>query len=80
MGLHLTSAKHCNADGLSRLPRPGPAAVRDGVELGTKGFNMHQLEALPLSAKQLKDATTRDPQLSMVFRYTQEGWPAEVWV
>ena len=72
------SAEHCNADGLSRLPRPGPAAVRDGVELGTKGFNMHQIEALPLSAKQLKDATARDPQLSMVFRYTQEGWPAEV--
>ena len=22
--------------------------------------------------------TARDPQLSMVFRYTQEGWPAEV--
>ena len=70
--------QHSNADGFSRLPRPGPAGVRDDTEVGTTAFNLHQIEALPLSAQQLKEATLKDPQLSKVMRYTQEGWPSEV--
>ena len=55
-----------------------PAGVRDDTEVGSTAFNLHQIEALPLSAQQLKEATLKDPQLSKVMRYTQEGWPREV--
>ena len=39
---------------------------------------MGQLEALPLTAKQLALATSTDSILSKVFRYTQTGWPSSV--
>ena len=40
-------------------------------------FNLHQIEILPVDAKQLKQATLSDPVLSKVLLYTQKGWPAE---
>lgn len=54
------SGQHSNADGLSRLPRPGTDGMDDDLEAGTAAFNMHQIRALPVSAKQLQAATMKD--------------------
>ena len=70
------SEQHSNADGFSRLPR----ASRDGADdtaAGTTAFNLHQIEAIPLSAKELREATRKDPSLRAVSWYTREGWPRE---
>ena len=73
-----TSAQHSNADGFSRLPRPGPPDMQDGFEAGTAAFNLHQIEAMPVSGQLVQKATLKDPSLSKVLRYVQEGWPKEV--
>ena len=72
------SGRHSNADGLSRLPRPGTTGLEKALEAGTVAFNMHQIESSAPSAKQLRDATMKDPLLSKVLRYAQGGWPKEV--
>lgn len=72
------SGQHSNADGFSRLPRPGTTGGEKDLEAGTVAFNLYQIEATPLSAEQLREATRQDPLLSMVLRYTQGGWPREV--
>ena len=41
-------------------------------------FNVAQVEALPVTSLQVAAATKKDTQLSLVLRYTQSGWPAEV--
>ena len=73
-----TSKQHANADGFSRLPRVAAVTERDGVDAGSAAFNLHRLEALPVSAKGLREATRHDPYLSRAIRYTQDGWPAGV--
>ena len=37
-----------------------------------------QIQAMPVTAEQIQAATRRDPVLSQVFRYVQNGWPATV--
>ena len=64
--------KHGNADALSRLPLP----VMDhpgGSDVSL--FNLLQVSSLPVKTEQLKKATSEDPILSRVIRYTLEGWP-----
>ena len=41
-------------------------------------FNLGQLEALPVTAKQISLATETDPLLSQVLHYAYKGWPKEV--
>ena len=67
---------HGNADGLSRLPVPSTSRLGDAPEATI--HNIRQLEALPLTAKAIKNATRTDIVLSKVLQYTQQGWPAEV--
>ena len=52
--------------------------VKDHLEIGTKMFNLHQLNTLPVSASQVQKATLKDPQLRSMMRYTREGWPDQV--
>ena len=68
-----STTEHGNADVLSRLP------LQSNQELSAvdaRTFNIHQIEALPVMADQIRRATQRDPALSKVIRYTQTGWPA----
>ena len=60
----------CNADGLSRLPR------HETVTIGTDGagFNVSQMESLPISMGQLRQSTHKDPMLSKVCHLTEVGW------
>ena len=37
-----------------------------------------QIQAMPVTAEQVQAATRRDPVLSQVFPYVQNGWPATV--
>ena len=64
------------ADALSRLPiktsdeaTPIPA---DWVQL------VNFLESAPITSRDIKDATLKDPLLSKVYRFCQQGWPNSV--
>ena len=66
---------HANADGLSRLPLGSrKEAALDYIN----NFMVGQIQAMPVTAEQVQAATRRDPVLSQVFRYVQDGWPATV--
>ena len=58
------SREHNNADGLSRLPLSTgqPTAADDGVTV----FNIGQIQALPLTFKDIEIATKRDATLRKV--------------
>ncbi|XP_065178373.1 uncharacterized protein K02A2.6-like [Sycon ciliatum] len=66
--------KHCNADGLSRLPVGNPPAP-DTAEKAVNMFYMDQCEPLPVTVEQIKEATASDPLLPEVHRYVLQGWP-----
>ena len=69
------TAKHCNADGLSRLPLPTP----ESDEISTAALvNLMQINALPVTHHQLRQSTEGDRVLSKVVQYTQHGWPKQL--
>ena len=68
--------QHSNADGLSRLPLPQSTQLEYSTD--ASHFNVCQLEALPVTAQVVMQATKKDATLSKVFRYTKDGWPAQV--
>jgi hypothetical protein len=70
-----STQNHANADGLSRLPLDTP--LPEEVSEATL-FNVAQLESLPVTNKQVQLITSRDPTLSLVLRYTREGWPQKM--
>ena len=59
---------------ISSVVSPSQRGNPNGVDV----FVIRQIEALPLTALQLKSATRRDPILSRVSRYTKHGWPGKV--
>ena len=64
---------HANADGLSRLP-----VKENGEKENYNLFNICQIESLPLTSGQLKQATRTDLILSKVLLFTKTGWPVQV--
>ena len=69
-----STAKHAHADCLSRLPlQIEKLEDVDEVRL----VNILQIESLPLSAEQIRKATSADPVLSRALEYTLTGWPEE---
>ena len=63
--------QHANCDGLSRLPRPqAPADKPDEVEM----FHTTLVETLPVTEQELRMQTRRDPILSRVLEFVQQGW------
>ena len=69
------SQAHSNADGLSRLPLPATNS-HPGKEDSI--FNICQVQALPVSFRDIQQATRRDKLLGKVLSYTQMGWPNQV--
>ena len=72
---------HANADGLSRLPMPMSDSMftpsspfQEVYLLDPDMFNIRQMEALPVTSEQLRNATRKDPVLSRVVDYTKRGW------
>ena len=70
------TAQHANADGLSRLPLA--CAETEGSSSEPSIFNIAQIESLPVTAARVRQASSTDPVVSKVIRYTQGGWPTEV--
>ena len=69
------SKQHANADALSRLPlRETPAVSPDLPEMV---LMIEELNESPVSAKAVAEWTKRDPVLSKVYKFTQEGWPSD---
>ena len=67
--------QYANADGLTRLPLGSrKKAALDYIN----NFMVGQIQAMPVTPEQVQAATRRDPVLSQVFRYVQDGWPATV--
>ena len=68
---------HGNADGLSRLPA-GADSRFDGEENGEDEMAVLQIETVDNQlndSRQLAKETTRDPVVSQVIRFVQNGWP-----
>ena len=69
------TTEHANADALSRLPlttTPKPEKTPPELVL-----LMEHLQDSPATADDIKQWTSKDPQLSKVLQYTQQGWPSE---
>ena len=66
---------HGNADGLSRLPLPATRLSK--VETDSI-FNVGQIHALPVTFRDVRKVTRRDPTLSKVLTYVHHGWPDQV--
>ena len=67
--------QHGKADALSRLPLLVEVSSETyGIDI----FNIAQVDALPVTAAQLGQATCRDSVLSKVLRFTKSGWPQNV--
>lgn len=65
-----SSKKHQNCDTLSRFPVNGPPL---GTELKVNFFS--QVDELPITAKQIAEATRKDPVLAKAYDFTLSGWP-----
>ena len=70
------TAHHANADGLSRLPLN--STLPDCISSEPRVFNITQMESLPVTVPQLRQATRNDQILSQVLRYTLDGWPVVI--
>ena len=70
------SADHANADGLSRLP---DVLAKPGNEVHDMPINLVSFaNELPVMAKDISEATRKDPVLSKCYEYTLNGWPNHV--
>jgi RNase H-like domain found in reverse transcriptase/Reverse transcriptase (RNA-dependent DNA polymerase)/Integrase zinc binding domain/Integrase core domain len=69
--VYRNTTKHGNADALSRLPLPGSGSIDEHAEIEVKAITSEN----PVSSELVRLRTSRDPLLSQVVRYTQEGWP-----
>ena len=71
---HVSAKDNLLADGLSRLPLPDTAPSEDNVLRVEELW----LENLPVTSKQICEATRKHPVLLRVLEFTQTGWPHEV--
>lgn len=63
-----SSADHQNADALSRLPLQAKDRTAEEANI----FYFSVMPELPVCAKDIEQATRKDPVLSKVWRYTQK--------
>ena len=68
-----TSAKHGNADGLSRVPMPTGKTVQESDVMDV--FYMNHMDVLPITASVIQNECSKDPILSKVLERTHHGWP-----
>ena len=68
-----STTEHANADGLSRLPlSDSPQITPQPAEFV---LLLKCLDDSPVTSKQIKNWTSRDPVHSQVLTYMQQGWP-----
>ena len=74
--LYKPTAKHGNADTLSRLPVSDEQLEQDySLESELSHIHSLQLEQLPLRATDVTKATHDDAVLACVYQFIQQGWP-----
>ncbi|CAC5399296.1 unnamed protein product [Mytilus coruscus] len=66
------TAKHANADSLSRLPLKS-TEVDTSLKM-VESFNIAQMEAIPVSNKQVQQETRNGRVLGLITTFTQDGW------
>ncbi|CAG2187289.1 unnamed protein product [Mytilus edulis] len=66
------TAKHANADSLSRLPLKS-TEVDTSLKM-VESFHIAQMEAIPVSNKQVQQETRNDRVLGLITTFTQDGW------
>ena len=66
--------RHCNADGLSRLPISNTASD-DPEDEAIHIYYASQTDPLPVTAAQIRMQTSRDPTLASVLQFVKQGWP-----
>ena len=72
-----STTKHCNADGLSRLPLQ--QQEREEMEVdSSEVFHATQFEPLPVTSEAVARETRRDPVLARVYESIVKGWSARV--
>ena len=73
------TAKHANADALSRLPLPFTVASFDEDYTVVRALHLEQFDSLPIDFKSIESATLADcssvQQLRKVIGYVKFGWP-----
>lgn len=68
---HRGTKQHANCDGLSRLPlAQAPEDKPDEVEL----FHVAVVDTLPVTERDLRKETSREPLLSRVVHFVESGW------
>ena len=67
------TAEHSNADGLSRLP-----LEKAGTPEESNIFHFTHVNDLPVTARDIADATKKDLVLSKVLQLVKCGWPRQV--
>ena len=65
--------QNSNADGLSRLP-----ADKTGTPEVNDIFHFTHVNDLPVTARDIANATKKDPVLSKVLQLVKCGWPQQV--
>ena len=68
-----STTKHCNADGLSRLPLQQTEREETEIDL-SEVFHTAQFELLPVNSKAVARETRRDPILARVYESIVKGW------
>ena len=68
-----TSKQHANANAMSRLPLR--ETLKLSPDLPEVILMMENLDNSPISSHDIAVRTKRDPLMSQVYRYIQEGWP-----
>ena len=68
-----TSKQHANADAMSRLPLRETRKL--SPDLPEVILMMENMDDSPISSHDIAVRTKRDPLMSQVYRYIQEGWP-----
>ncbi|CAC5383037.1 unnamed protein product [Mytilus coruscus] len=66
------TAKHANADSLSRLPLKS-TEVDTSLKM-VESFHIAQMEVIPVSNKQVQQETRNDRVLGLITTFTQDGW------
>ena len=72
-----STTKHCNADGLSRLPLQ--QKEREEMEVdSSEVFHATQFEPLPVTSEAVARETRLDPVLAWLYESIVKGWSARV--
>ena len=69
--------KHCNADGLSRLPLQQKEREETEVD-SSELFHVTQFEPLLVTSEAVARETRRDPVLARLYESIVKGWSARV--